>query len=317
MIDNVQERIPRLLALVPWLSSRPGVTFSETAQHFGISIEQLTLDLYQLVVCGLPGYGPDQLVDIDFYDLEHIWVTDPQTLTTPLRLTSEELTALSIALRLLAQIPGVEYKDELVSLTAKLDNAASGHMTVKFADLVQIEAQVDQVVNEVVERGLGEGLMIKFEYHSDADSITHRLVSPLRVFGIDDHVYLEAYCEHAEAIRIFRLDRMREPAVTTEPARLIEVPPAAPNLEAVSNAPTAEILLSEKTSWVAEETWVTTDPMDPLRIFVPYLSEDWLVRWVLSLGGGIRLISPPHLAAIIRETASAGKVKLLQSRTSG
>ena len=108
MPELISDRIPRLLALVPWLIRRPGITMTQTAEHFGIGVDTLTKDLWQIVLCGLPGYGPDQLVDIDFWDDDRIWVNDPQTLASPMRINSEEAIALGIALRRMSQIPAVD-----------------------------------------------------------------------------------------------------------------------------------------------------------------------------------------------------------------
>jgi len=125
--EAISERITRLLALVPWLIKRPGITLTQTAEHFGISVEALTKDLWQLVLCGLPGYGPDQLVDIDFWDDDRIWVQDPQTLALPMRISSEEAIALSIALRRMNQIPGVGEKDAINRLIEKMDGLPAPH----------------------------------------------------------------------------------------------------------------------------------------------------------------------------------------------
>ena len=59
-----------------------GVTIAECAEHFGVTEEQLQEDLWQLVVCGLPGYGPDQLVDIQFWDDESGAATASSTSST-------------------------------------------------------------------------------------------------------------------------------------------------------------------------------------------------------------------------------------------
>jgi predicted DNA-binding transcriptional regulator YafY len=72
---SAADRLSRLLALVPWLIAHDGVTIAECADHFGVTPEQLEVDLWLLVVCGLPGYGPDQLVDIDFWDDGRIHVS--------------------------------------------------------------------------------------------------------------------------------------------------------------------------------------------------------------------------------------------------
>ncbi|MDX6274792.1 MAG: proteasome accessory factor, partial [Frankiales bacterium] len=61
---SASNRLARLLAMLPWLTAHPGVTWADAAQEFGISESQLVDDLQLLFVCGLPGYLPGDLIDI-------------------------------------------------------------------------------------------------------------------------------------------------------------------------------------------------------------------------------------------------------------
>ena len=61
-----QERLPRLLALVPYLIARPGIALDDAAADFGVTARQLRKDLELLWMCGLPGYGPGDLIDLSF-----------------------------------------------------------------------------------------------------------------------------------------------------------------------------------------------------------------------------------------------------------
>ena len=54
MGSSTAQRLPRLLALVPYLLSRPGIRISEAAADFGVSEQQLRRDLELLWMCGLP-----------------------------------------------------------------------------------------------------------------------------------------------------------------------------------------------------------------------------------------------------------------------
>ena len=72
-------------------------------------------------------YEREQLKsDIDFWDDDRIHVLDPQTLARPLRLSGEEATTLLVALRMLAQLPGVEDRQAVLTAAAKLEQAAGG-----------------------------------------------------------------------------------------------------------------------------------------------------------------------------------------------
>ncbi|HWN33518.1 MAG TPA: protein pafC, partial [Pseudonocardia sp.] len=59
-------RLPRLLSLVPYLLAHPGVRVAQAAADFGVTERQLRRDLELLWMCGLPGYGPGDLVDLSF-----------------------------------------------------------------------------------------------------------------------------------------------------------------------------------------------------------------------------------------------------------
>ena len=64
MSETATDRLARMLALVPYISRRPGVAIGELAAEFGVSAEQIGADLNLLMVCGLPGYYPDDLIDV-------------------------------------------------------------------------------------------------------------------------------------------------------------------------------------------------------------------------------------------------------------
>jgi len=60
-----QGQLTRLLALVPYLLARPGVRVADVAATFGVPEERLRKDLDLLWVCGLPGHGPGDLIDVE------------------------------------------------------------------------------------------------------------------------------------------------------------------------------------------------------------------------------------------------------------
>jgi len=120
--SSVSSRFPRLLSLVPYLLARPGVRVAEVAEDFGITERQLRRDLELLWVCGLPGYGPGDLVDLSFSG-DTVTVTEDAGMRRPLRLTTAEATTLLVALRALAQAPGMVDTDAVRRAVAKIEAA--------------------------------------------------------------------------------------------------------------------------------------------------------------------------------------------------
>ena len=121
--EGVADRLPRLLTLVPWLLARPGVPVAEAAAEFGITEAQLRRDLELLWMCGLPGYGPGDLVDLSF-EGDTVTVVYDAGLSRPLRLSGPEAATLAVALRALADAPGVADTDAVQRALAKIEQAS-------------------------------------------------------------------------------------------------------------------------------------------------------------------------------------------------
>src|SRR5918997_3305278 len=60
----LDKRLTRILLLIPYLLKNPGSTTGELAERFGVPVETVVEDLQLVYVCGLPGYGPGDLIDV-------------------------------------------------------------------------------------------------------------------------------------------------------------------------------------------------------------------------------------------------------------
>ena len=69
-MGGAKEQVARLLTLVPYLHSREQVRLEEAAAALGVPPAQLLRDLRVLLMCGLPGGYPDDLIDVDLDALE-------------------------------------------------------------------------------------------------------------------------------------------------------------------------------------------------------------------------------------------------------
>jgi proteasome accessory factor C len=278
------------------------VTIGECARHFGVSEDQLERDLWLLVVCGVPGYGPDQLVYIDFWDDGIIHVLDPQTLGRPLRLTHEEALSLLVALRMLAQLPGIEDRDAIVTAAAKIELLTSDSASERF---VAVRLDVPAAVTSAVDAALASGSDLVIRYASATkDEVTDRTIQPRRLHVVDGVAYLEAYCLSAQAVRTFRLDRVISAAVsasTTTPEEPTVAEPSAGRRSAVLD-------LTPAGRWIIDVHHAEIESEGPdgvARVRLPLHSLDWGVRLVLSLHGAAVAVEPPDLVSAVVAAARA------------
>lgn len=335
-MTGATERLPRLLALVPYLLSRPGIAVATAAADFGVSERQLRRDLELLWMCGLPGYGPGDLIDLSF-DSDTVTVTYDAGMRRPLRLTSFEATALLVALRALADLPEISESARISASTqlsestrlsggdqlstdagavrrtlAKVEEAVGqAHPRGVVVGLAGGERAVRPGVRESVTQAAAHGRAVRMRYYTASrDESRRRAVDPMRVVHVDGRSYLEAWCRSAEGVRLFRLDRIDEIEVSDEDARPPEQ--ASPTdfsaglFRPRPEQPSAVLELDADARWVAEYY-----PMDELtelsggrvRVRMRYADRAWMVRLVLGLGGRARVESPAELDREVRRRA--------------
>ena len=97
--------------MVPYFQAHRGIAIDQAARDLGVTSTQLTKDLELLFVCGLPGYYPDDLIELEFSE-GHVHVGFTAGMDRPLRLTSTEASTLLVALSALVDTPGVVDRDE-------------------------------------------------------------------------------------------------------------------------------------------------------------------------------------------------------------
>ena len=336
-------RFSRLLAMVPYLSARQGITVSEAASDLGISSTQLTKDIEQLFVCGQRRNGFEDLIDVQ-YDSGYVRVAFTAGMDRPLRLTGAEAALLQTALATLADIPGVDSdatrraiakveaamaqpvgRQQKKGLRARGEELAAAQAAAQRAATSSSPSQGSEAAAprdgreaayDVVRGANRDRRALRLRYYTPArDTTGERIVDPIGIQLIDGSLYLQAWCRRSEGIRLFRFDRI-------EAAEQLDEPASPPVAVAQSPAPagwesqdllTAELEIDPTALWVVENYLVDlideppTAADAPRRARVRYGSTDWLVRFLLGFGGAIRLIDEPTLAAEVAQRAAAAR----------
>jgi proteasome accessory factor C len=312
------DRLQRLLALVPYVVSRKVVGLAETAATFGVSERELVDDLNLLWCVELR--SPDPYCPIDLsYEGGEIVVSQAESMDRPLRLGVDEASALLVGLRMLAEVghaaadPGPADRSALSRTIAKLE-AAAGEAAAPSAQVaVQVDRVAERAVLETVGDAMSRGRRLHLSYYVPGrDEATERDVDPMRLLVVEGRAYLEGWCRRAEAVRLFRLDRMLGIDVLEVAA---EVPAEAEPVDVDQGLfrPSADdvnviIELSAYGRWVAE--YYPCESVAELgdgRLRVSLRTPDtrMIRRLALRLGEEGRVISPPELAAQIRQDALA------------
>ena len=303
-------RLSRLLALVPYLLARPHSQVEEVAKTFGVTVDQLHKDLTLVWMCGLPGYFPGDLIEVDF-EGDTVTVSNADTIARPLRLAADEAVALLVGLRTLAQVPGPGEQEVIARTLAKIETAAGDAAAVSTA--VAIDVESNAAVVEAVRDALARERRLHLSYYvPNRDETTERDVDPIRLHVVAGRTYLEGWCRNVEDVRLFRLDRVVDVKVLDLPAD----PPAEAQPRDLSEglfrpSPDDKSVVIELTPagrWVAD--YYPCESVEELAdggLGVTLRTPDtrWVRRLALRLGGSGRVVAPAELASQVRNEAAA------------
>jgi proteasome accessory factor C len=319
-MTSVATKLVRMLNLVPYFQANPRITYAEASADLGLSPAELRRELNQLWVCGLPGLAGGDLIDIDF-EGDTIEVIFSAGVDHPLRLTSPEATTLLIALHALADVPAVADPEAVRSAIAKIEAAAGtvGSETGTAASAEPEPAPVESRAAAAVREATRAARALRIEYYSASrDTLSDRIVDPIRVVLIANHSYLEAWSREAEGVRLFRFDRIVDAAVLDEPAAAHELPGETDTslFDADPALPTVTLRLAPHAAWMLEYY-----PMRILRelpdgqfeVVMTYASDDWVLRLLLGFGSEVTVLEPADLATRVRNAAQSALGAYLQA----
>ncbi|GAA1020554.1 protein pafC [Acrocarpospora pleiomorpha] len=305
----MNDRLPRLLALVPYLMSHPGAQVPEVARLFGLNEKQLIDDLQLVWMCGLPGHTPGDLIDVS-WDGGEILIDNAETIARPLKLGVDEVSALLVALRMLAELPEFAGTEALGRVIAKLEQAAGdGAAAVSNQVAVEVDAAPGALVTVTTAARHKRRVSLRY-YVPGRDEVTPREVDPLRVVLVDGHHYLEGWCYRAEAMRMFRVDRILAVDmldVAADPPAEAEPMDVADGVFRPSESDElVELEVTPAGRWVSE--YYPVESLEELgegrqRVTLRARDQTWLVRLALRLGDSGRVIRPESLAERVTETA--------------
>lgn len=317
------DRLARLLALVPYVVNRDSVTLDKAARAFGITEKQLIDDLNLLWCVELR--APDPYCPIDLsYEGGEITVSEAESMARPLRLKVDEAGALLVALRMLAEVPGLQDRDALSRVIAKVESAA-GAAAAAVGTQVSVRLDPQGGVLRQVRDALTRRRLVHLDYYVPGrDENTERDVDPMRLLFVEGQGYLEGWCRRAEGVRLFRLDRIGTLTVLDEPARVPEgAEPVDVHAGALYRPAPADVAVTVELSphgrWVADYypcESVTELAEGRLRIVLRTPDTRWVHGLALRLGDQGRITEPDALAGEVRRSAQRA-LRLYESTPAG
>jgi proteasome accessory factor C len=292
-VSRTAQRLNRLLAALPWLIANPGAGVNEVVERFDYDRDQLAKDLATVFVCGLPGYGPGDLM-VAYIDEDEVVVEMADYFASPIRLTASE------ALGLLAAGRALESSGQASPALASAVDKLQRVVLPDSEEVLVVELPEPPLVAELREAA-EHGSVTHIEHASVATGeVTSRDIEPWAVFSTLGNWYVSAWCRSVEAERVFRIDRIRAVTPTGESFPPNEEPPTpevryTPNEDDV----VVTIELQPAAAWVAEHYPVEIVDTDEASLVIRMSVSDPVVaaRLLLRLGDSAVLIDGQEVAA--------------------
>ncbi|WP_062464623.1 helix-turn-helix transcriptional regulator [Demequina soli] len=200
MAEQARDRLVLMLGILTYVERHGDTPFSDLAEHFGVSVDQVRADINALWLASEPG---DSWSPIDFsadaYDSDVAALVRNDGVSQ-VRLSPREAVALVGALSTMGAAGALP--EAGTQALDKLRTALSEPVTVIGDDHVAPE------LREALLSAISRYRQARLDYTDAQDRRTTRIVDPHRLVVIDGHAYLECFCRRAEDYRVLRLERM-------------------------------------------------------------------------------------------------------------
>jgi len=307
MAESAIDRTVRALDLVPFVTAHPGVQISELAKKFNVSEKQIIKDLELIFLCGLPGYTPYELIDLTFED-GLVTVIDPQLLDKPRQFSETESVILNLGLMLIKSI--TVNPDQLHLINELLAKLADKFQHTKHAILSKIDKPkfYEELQNYI---NSGDSISIKYQSIS-SDLITTRSIRPIGINFKNGFFYLLGFDLKSGDERTFRVDQLIEIAKNPMDQKQAEY--------SIDQASSIEFILESRDRLFTEKYRDIFSKIEEKRgifsIHGVVSNRAWLLRWLLSNCGSVKVISPDWLKDNIADRANSA-LKLYSHPTNG
>ena len=291
-----EDRLRRILAVVPWVAAADGPPVTEVCSRFGYGSErELQDELNLLFLCGVPPYTPDSLIEVDFAE-GRVWIRYADWFSRPLRLTpAEGLSLVAASAALLGADAGTSGDPEgpLARGLAKLAGALG--VGEEVVDVTLGVAPPNALAD--LQRAVDAHRQVELDYYVyGRDTQTTRVVDPHLVYSASGQWYLAGHCHLAGADRLFRVDRIRRATVLEStfaptPSNGTAAPPL---FDPSPEDPVVTLELEPGGLWAATQ-YPTKSVVDlgggRRRVELWATGEAWLARLLLRLGPDATVVS--------------------------
>lgn len=289
----------RLFQIVYALLAKGTVTAPELAKQLEVSQRTIYRDIEVLSAAGIPVYATQGkgggISILENYVLQKSLITDA------------EQQQILFAIKGLASTSIIDTEKLLEKLGALFKN--------QNADWIEIDytrwgnGQQERRKLELIKAGILERRCLTFSYFNSEGISSVRKVQPAKLIYKSKAWYLQAFCLDKQDYRLFKVNRIQEPAVSMERFDRLPKPPAIPPEAAPKN--TVKLILRFASSAAYrvydefDDSCIEKQPDGSFIVCVEFPFDNWVCGWLLSFGASVEVMEPAYLRKVLVDKARA------------
>ncbi|MGM0125214.1 hypothetical protein IGI37_002612 [Enterococcus sp. AZ194] len=286
----------RLFGIIYYLINNNKATITELAEHFEVSSRTIHRDINKLSSLGIPIYtqtgrnGGIHLLD--------------NFLLTKVLLSEEEQNNLLLALKGTRKINPQISDQAFTKLHSLFQSTFDDWLEVDFSTWQQTTSADEKF--GLLKTSILAKRQIEFTYVSTGKSPKRRRGQPYKLVFKSQAWYLQALCLEANQFRYFKVNRMSDIFVTDRPFQPQEA--ALPELPKTNREQEKIPVILEFSKEVFYRVYdefdyetITQKDKQTVRVETLLPNQEWLIRYLLSFGKSLNVLSPESLRNELKE----------------
>lgn len=285
----------RLIGIIYIIMNKGTVTAGELAERFEVSVRTIYRDVEHLSMAGIPIYA--RKGKNGGISLTERFVLDKMLIS------EEEQQRILAALAGLRETGAQEEGEILKKLGDFFKAEPMDWVAIDFSDWSDRHKELfEQLRQAILNRQI-----LSFDYYSQHGEMSHRTVEPVQLLFKEYTWYLRAFCRTRNAMRLFKIVRMKRVEVSEETFDVSRNEIAPSESTAVLQEKHSEgeeyinitFELAKKEAYRVYDRFVEEEitelPNGDFRIHIRCPLDDWVYGLLLSFGPSAKVLDPPFV----------------------
>lgn len=288
-------QLQRLFEIVYLLLNQKNVTAKELSEHFEVSSRTIYRDIETLSQSGIPIYaskgrgGGIRLIDSFILDKSVLSRQDKQEILS--------------ALQGLSAVYQPDTDTVLKKLRTLFGENDPNWIDVDFSNWGENQQREFSLIKEAILHQQ----VLSFRYYNASGVISQRETEPIQICFKSKSWYLKAFCRDRQALRLFKLNRMKQIVRKEEHFSQKKLDSLSQSSESQQKLLHLKLCISSDMAFRVYDEFSENDiernKDGSFLVTTHYREDEWVYGFLLSFGGALKVLEPSHIKDILQERA--------------